>query len=193
MSLNTTQIPVPASAELADAAIELVKQWVSESQKYPVSASSKRLSGLLQDQNGLEFAVGFVDGVIRPEDKKVAARNFSKLGRIVPKFLPLGLRVLIRIGAKFAPLFPQVVIPIARRALRSMVSHLVIDASVGKLGSSLRRIAKSGARLNINMLGEAVLGEAEAKRRLIKTAELLTRKDVDYVSIKVYYNVAPHS
>ena len=193
MSLNTTQIPVPASAELADAAIELVKQWVSESQKYPVSASSKRLSGLLQDQNGLEFAVGFVDGVIRPEDKKVAARNFSKLGRIVPKFLPLGLRVLIRIGAKFAPLFPQVVIPIARRALRSMVSHLVIDASVGKLGSSLRRIAKSGARLNINMLGEAVLGEAEAKRRLIKTAELLTRKDVDYVSIKVSSTVAPHS
>lgn len=193
MSLNTTQIPVPASAELADAAIELVKQWVSESQKYPVSASSKRLSGLLQDPSGLEFAVGFVDGVIRPEDLKVAASNFSKISKIVPKFLPLGLRALIKIGAKFAPLFPFIVIPIARKALRSMVSHLVIDASVGKLGSSLRRIAKTGARLNINMLGEAVLGEQEAKRRLVKTAELLTRKDIEYVSIKVSSTVAPHS
>ena len=193
MSLNTTQIPIPASAELADAAIELVKQWVSESKKYPVSASSKRLAGLLQDPNGLEFAVGFVDGVIRPEDKKVAAKNFYQLRRIVPKFLPWGLRVLISIGSTFALLFPFIVIPLARKALRSMVSHLVIDASVGKLGSSLRRISKTGARLNINMLGEAVLGEQEAKRRLVKTAELLTRKDVDYVSIKVSSTVAPHS
>jgi RHH-type transcriptional regulator, proline utilization regulon repressor / proline dehydrogenase / delta 1-pyrroline-5-carboxylate dehydrogenase len=193
MSLNTTQIPIPASAELADAAIEMVKQWVAESKNYPVSASSKRLAGLLQDPNGLEFAVGFVDGVIRPEDKKVAAKNFYKLRGIVPKFLPLGLRILISLGTTFALLFPFIVIPIARKALRSMVSHLVVDASVGKLGSSLRRITKSGARLNINMLGEAVLGEQEAKRKLIKTAELLTRKDVDYVSIKVSSTVAPHS
>lgn len=193
MSLNTTQIPIPASAELADAAIELVQQWVQDSKKYPPSASSKRLAGLLQDPNGLEFAVGFVDGVIRPEDKAVAARNFKALRKITPKFLPFGLRFLIFVGSLVAPLFPFIVIPIARRALRSMVAHLVIDASVGKLGSSLRRIAKSGARLNINLLGEAVLGEQEAKRRLIKTAELLTRKDVDYVSIKVSSTVAPHS
>ena len=193
MSLNTTQIPIPASAELADAAIELVQHWVQESRKHPASASSKRLAGLLQDPNGLEFAVGFVDGVIRPEDKAVAAKNFASLRKITPKFLPVGLRFLIAIGSLVAPLFPFIVIPVARKALRSMVSHLVIDASVGKLGSSLRRIAKSGARLNINLLGEAVLGEQEAKRRLIKTAELLTRKDVDYVSIKVSATVAPHS
>jgi RHH-type proline utilization regulon transcriptional repressor/proline dehydrogenase/delta 1-pyrroline-5-carboxylate dehydrogenase len=193
MSLNTTQIPIPASAELADAAIELVQQWIQDSKNYPASASSKRLAGLLQDPNGLEFAVGFVDGVIRPEDKAVAAKNFASLRKITPKFLPLGLRFLISLGAMVAPLFPFIVIPVARKALRSMVSHLVIDASVGKLGSSLRRIAKSGARLNINLLGEAVLGEQEAKRRLIKTAELLTRKDVDYVSIKVSSTVAPHS
>ena len=193
MSLNTTQIPVPASAELADAAIELVQKWVAESSEIKVSAASKRLSGLLQDANGLEFAVGFVDGVIRPEDKSVAAKNFYQLRKIVPKFLPLGLRVLIKLGASFALLFPFVVIPLARKALRGMVSHLVIDASVGRLGANLRRISRSGAKLNINLLGEAVLGEQEAKRRLIKTAELLNRKDVDYVSIKVSATVAPHS
>ena len=193
MSLDTTQIPIPASAELADAAVELVRDWVKESKQHRVSASSKRLAGLLRDPNGLEFAIGFVDGVIRPEDTSVAAKNFYRLRGIIPKFLPLGLRLLIGIGSRFAPLFPFVVIPMARKALRSMVSHLVIDASVGKLGSSLRKIAKSGARLNINLLGEAVLGEQEAKRRLIKIAELLSRKDIDYVSIKVSATVAPHS
>ncbi len=193
MSLNTTQIPIPASQELADAAIELVKQWVQEAEVQKVSPAAKRLAGLLQDPNGLDFAVGFVDGVIRPEDINVAAKNFASLRSIVPGFLPWGLRVLIGLGAIFARLFPFIVIPIARKALRTLVSHLVIDASAGRLGSSLRRIAKSGAKLNINLLGEAVLGEEEAKRRLIKIAELLSRKDVDYISVKVSAAVAPHS
>ena len=193
MSLNTTQIPIPASQELADAAIELVRDWVKEAAEQKVSPAAKRLAGLLQDPNGLEFAVGFVDGVIRPEDLKVAAKNFAQLRKIVPSFLPFGLRILIGLGALFAKAFPFIVIPIARKALRSLVSHLVIDASAGRLGSSLRRIAKQGAKLNINLLGEAVLGEEEAKRRLLKIAELLSRKDVDYISVKVSAAVAPHS
>jgi len=32
---------------------------------------------VLKDPSGLEFTVGFVDGVIRPEDIKVAARKLT--------------------------------------------------------------------------------------------------------------------
>src|SRR5690606_7001078 len=45
--------------------------------------------------------------------------------------------------------------------------------------------AAGGARLNLNLLGEAVLGEAEAQRRLDGIHELIRRPDVDYVSVKV--------
>ena len=194
MSLNSTQIPIIAGRdELIEASIDLARTWVSQAQELPTPKASRRLAGLLQDPNGLEFAVGFVDGVIRPEDLNVAAKNLYQLRKLTPKFLPFGLRFLIGLGANLAPLFPWIVVPIARKVLRSMVSHLVIDASMGKLGPALRRIKASGARLNINLLGEAVLGDSEAKRRLIKTAELLSRKDVDYVSIKVSATTAPHS
>lgn len=194
MSLNSTQIPAIAGRdELIEASVELAKSWVSQAQELPTPKASMRLAGLLQDPNGLEFAVGFVDGVIRPEDKNVAAKNLYQLRKLTPKFLPLSLRFLIGLGANLAPLFPFVVVPIARNVLRKMVSHLVIDASMGKLGPALRRIKASGARLNINLLGEAVLGDGEAKRRLVKTAELLSRKDIDYVSIKVSATTAPHS
>jgi RHH-type proline utilization regulon transcriptional repressor/proline dehydrogenase/delta 1-pyrroline-5-carboxylate dehydrogenase len=43
------------------------------------------------------------------------------------------------------------------------------------------------------LLGEAVLGEREAARRLDGTRRLLARDDVDYVSIKVSSTVAPHN
>src|SRR5690606_10761722 len=44
---------------------------------------------------------------------------------------------------------------------------------------------EGGNRLNLNLLGEAVLGEGEAGRRLRGTYDFLARDDVDYVSIKV--------
>ncbi|MCZ4150237.1 hypothetical protein BZG21_38265, partial [Escherichia coli] len=50
-----------------------------------------------------------------------------------------------------------------------------------------------GVHLNVNLLGEAILGEGEAARRLDGTTKLLERDDVDYVSIKVSSTVAPHN
>ena len=92
-----------------------------------------------------------------------------------------------------APVLPQVVIPIARRVLREMVGHLIVDATDAKLGPAIAKIRKDGIKLNLNLLGEAVLGEHEAARRLEGTHALLARPDVDYVSIKVSSTVAPHS
>ena len=92
-----------------------------------------------------------------------------------------------------APVLPQVVIPIARRVLREMVGHLIVDATDAKLGPAIAKIRKDGIKLNVNLLGEAVLGEHEASRRLEGTHTLLARPDVDYVSIKVSSTVAPHS
>ncbi|MEY3384261.1 MAG: hypothetical protein RLZZ212_848, partial [Actinomycetota bacterium] len=71
MSYKSTQIPALPSSELSESAIELTQQWVAQSLKLKVNKPSKRLAGLLQDPRGLEFAVGFIDGVIRPEDLRV--------------------------------------------------------------------------------------------------------------------------
>ena len=65
-----------------------------------------------------------------------------------------------------APVLPQVVIPVARRVLREMVGHLIVDATDAKLGPAIAKIRKDGIKLNVNLLGEAVLGEHEAARRL---------------------------
>lgn len=91
----------------------------------------------------------------------------------------------IRAGGILGPVLPQVVVPVARRVLREMVGHLIVDATSEKLGPAIAKLREGGSRLNLNLLGEAVLGEKEAARRLAGTRELLARDDVDYVSIKV--------
>jgi RHH-type proline utilization regulon transcriptional repressor/proline dehydrogenase/delta 1-pyrroline-5-carboxylate dehydrogenase len=185
-------------SQIAGDAVELVRSWLAQSTatgpdgaKPQDDPAAERLAGVLKDPDGLEFAVGFVDGVARPQDLFVAGYNLQRVARKIPAFLPWYMRFAIWVGGVFGPVLPWIVIPIARRVLRRMVGHLVVDASPEKLGPAIEHLRRPsdpqghGARLNLNLLGEAVLGEAEAARRLEGTRTLLARDDVDYVSIKV--------
>ncbi|MEY3028729.1 MAG: hypothetical protein RL198_126, partial [Actinomycetota bacterium] len=122
--------------EAAEAAVELVKAWLAESPAVQ-SGSGKQLAGLLSDPKGLKFAVGFIDGVVRPEDMRVAARNLYRLRADTPRFLPAYQRLLLKVGALAGLFLPWLVVPLARIILRKLVSHLVIDASESKLGVAL--------------------------------------------------------
>lgn len=172
---------------LADESVDLVRRWIDPSAqgKQRRNPAAKRLAHLLKDPSGLDFTIGFVDRVIRPEDPHVAAHNLRSLAGKTPAFLPWHLRFLVKLGALFSLLAPRFVVAVARRSLRRMVGHLIIDARPDKLGKAIGKLRADGDRLNLNLLGEAVLGEREAARRLKGTEELLAREDVDYVSVKV--------
>ncbi|AZS41928.1 Bifunctional protein PutA [Microbacterium oxydans] len=174
-----------ASASLADRAVELARRWTIEAAATEPDPAAARLAGVLQDANGLPFTLGFVDGVMRPESLTAAASQLHRIAPIVPEFLPWYLRSVVRLGGGVAQILPTPVVPIARRVLRDMVGHLVVDARPAKLGAAIERIRADGSRLNLNLLGEAVLGEAEARRRLDGIHALVRRPDVDYVSVKV--------
>lgn len=171
--------------DLAARAVVLAQRWTTESAQVDVDPAAERLAGVLKDPNGLPFTIGFVDGVMRPESLTAAASNLRRVAPLAPDFLPWYLRGAVRLGGTVAPVLPSPVVPIARRVLREMVGHLVVDARPDKLGPAIAAIRETGARLNLNLLGEAVLGEQEALRRLDGIHELIRRPDVDYVSVKV--------
>ena len=185
--MSHTPLPAPQApaTDLAARAIDLAQRWVTESDDAQVDPAAERLAGVLRDPNGLPFTLGFVDGVMRPESLVAAASNLHRVAPLVPGFLPWYLRGAVQLGGAMAPVLPAPVVPIARRVLREMVGHLVVDARPEKLGPAIAKIRESGARLNLNLLGEAVLGEHEALRRLDGIHELIRRPDVDYVSVKV--------
>lgn len=178
---------------LVASSIEQVREWLEAASHIKPSRSAEQLASVLKDKNGLEFTVGFVDGVVRPESLRVAAKNLRTLRTSVPSFLPGSMRAAFALAAVFAPIVPAIVVPIARKVLRAMVSHLIIDASEAKLSKALDRIKSHNVSLNVNLLGEAVLGKREAQKRLEGTRRLLENASVDYVSMKVSAAVAPHN
>ncbi len=188
----------PVGAEsLVDDAVALARTWIDaatgDGGSAPTTradrrarATAERLGSLVSDPAGLELAVGFVDDVARPQDVRVAAKALSRLGGDAgsASFLSPVDRAMFKVGAAVAPTLPSVVVPAARVRLRQLVGHLVADAGAG-LGKHLARTRAEGYTLNVNLLGEAVLGEDEARARLRRTIDLVRRPDVDYVSVKV--------
>ena len=180
-----------SDASLSERSIEQVRTWIESTQtttapsRRRAEKASERLADLLRDPAGLDFTVQFVDRVIRPEDAKTAGRQMRTLSRRLPDFVSFGERQSLRLGAAASRVYPHLVQRRARRTLRRLVSHLVLDANPTRLTASIADLQRDGDRLNLSLLGEAVLGESEAARHLDRTLQLIARTDVDYVSVKV--------
>lgn len=190
----TGGVPDPAPVQdLADEAVAQVRTWLREARGHKADFAATQLAAALKEPGGLDFIVRFVDHVVRPEDPAIAARALRELARQSPQFLPAALKVVFGVGGRISPLVPKVAVPTARRVLREMVSHLIVDARPQQLGKAIERLRDERTHLNINLLGEAILGQGEADRRLEGIADLIRRDDVDYVSVKVSAATAPHA
>jgi RHH-type proline utilization regulon transcriptional repressor/proline dehydrogenase/delta 1-pyrroline-5-carboxylate dehydrogenase len=175
---------------VVEPAIALARRWASDADDRSTRQerrSVERLAALLRDHEGLSFATAFLDRVARAERDEVAAAQLATIVRDAPtpSFLSPVDRLLLTLGAKLGPRLPGVVVPAARARLRQLVGHLVVDAGDASLTRHLAAAAGEGRMLNLNLLGEAVLGEKEAQARRDRTLALVRRDDVDYVSVKV--------
>ncbi len=195
-SPSSFDVPPLDDASVADRAVDMVERWLREAEAATTPddrETAERLHDLIEDPDGVAFTMRFVDRVIRPDDPRVAAHQLHQLVTAagpLPGFLGPTDRLLLWTGAHLAPHLPGVVMPLARRRMRQIVGHLVVDARDGALRAHLGARREAGFSLNVNLLGEAVLGEREAAKRLASTEQLLGREGIDYVSVKIS-SIAP--
>ena len=153
-----------------------------------------RLARLLSAPAGRELVLALTDEVLRIGDSGRAAGVFARLaatgGTLVDdwraaRYLAPADRAALVAGARLAPRLPGVVMPLVRaRVLREMAG-VILPAGRRRLARHAAARRAQGIRLNVNVLGEAVLGEEEAERRLARIADVLSRPEVDYVSVKI--------
>ncbi|GLZ47607.1 proline dehydrogenase [Actinomycetospora sp. NBRC 106375] len=173
--------------DLVERAVARADRWARAGAAGTESGPSAQLAALMHDPAGVDFTLRFVDRVARPADQSVAARELARLagrGGELPAFVRGLDRLLLRAGGVLAPRLPRAVVPLARRRMKALVGHLIVDADGPDLARRLQQARDEGFRLNLNLLGEAVLGEDEADRRLRRITDLMRRDDVDYVSVK---------
>jgi RHH-type proline utilization regulon transcriptional repressor/proline dehydrogenase/delta 1-pyrroline-5-carboxylate dehydrogenase len=146
-----------------------------------------KLGRLMNDPVGKAFTFAMVDQVFRSRDTKVAARRWRGLLRKfgVPGFMPVTDRILMRVGAWASHVMPGWVMKGVAKRMRSDSSRVILAGEKDPLHRYLLKRESDGFRVNLNHLGEAVLGEGEAANRSSAVLNYLADPAVKYVSIKV--------
>jgi len=178
----------PASAPLAERAVQLARRWMTEAAGAETDPAAARLAALLSDADGRRFAIDVAEGVMRRGSLSAAASQLRRSAPAVPESLPWYVRGAVRVGGGVAPVLPVPVVPITRLMLRETLRPLVADGRASRLGADIERISGPqgrGIRLDLEPLGARVLGEAEARRRLDGIHDLIRREDVGHVVLTV--------
>lgn len=190
---NDVPTEVHPDNAIADRVVAQVHTWLDAAHSSRQRPAAKLMSRALATPGGLRYLTEVVDGVVRPEDLRVAARELVRASGEAGEHLPRAMAMLTKMGGIAARIAPTLTVRIARTFIHALVGHLVVDARPTKLSPALKRLRATGVQLNVNLLGEAVLGNEEAQRRVAATAQLIGNPEVDYVSIKVSAAIAPHS
>jgi RHH-type proline utilization regulon transcriptional repressor/proline dehydrogenase/delta 1-pyrroline-5-carboxylate dehydrogenase len=152
----------------------------------------RRLGRLVADPAGRELVQRLTDEVLRIKSNRRAARRFAdvvhKYGQ--PRSLSHVDRALLAAGAKLAPRLPDVVMPLVRRRILAETKGVVLPAEDPDFAAHVAKRRREGIGLLINPLGESILGDDEARRRVDQVLEKLCRPDVNAVSIKASALVA---
>ena len=174
------------------AAIELARRFVDDAAASDASSGwsarrrQRRLAALVAHPAAADFTVRLTDEITRLPVVDRAARRFATLVDDADlRGFPWTDRLMLRLGAAAAPRLPRLVMPLVRGRLRAEAGGVILPADDPGLAAHLEMRATGGVRCNLNVLGEAIVGEREAERRLDMVLERLHRSDVEYVSVKI--------
>ena len=175
---------------LAHRAVELAEALLREAraQQTPEErAQARKLARMMADPHGKELTIALADQAFRSRHpERIADQLADLLERYgVPQYMDWWERVALLLGGAMAHYLPSLVVPPIVSRLRQETQNVILPGEEEDLRRYLEERRRAGMRLNLNQLGEAILGEAEAARRLEAYLALLARADVEYISVKV--------
>lgn len=112
----------------------------------------------------------------------------------IPRFFSQLDRALLRGFQSFGNYLPGVAVPMVKDKMRKETSNVILPAEPAMLREHLGARRDEGIRMNVNFLGEALLGEDEAQHRLEKYLSALQQPEIEVVSIKIstlYSQISP--
>jgi RHH-type proline utilization regulon transcriptional repressor/proline dehydrogenase/delta 1-pyrroline-5-carboxylate dehydrogenase len=112
----------------------------------------------------------------------------------IPRFFSGVDRALLRGFQSFGGYLPGVAIPMVQEKMREESANVILPAEDEHLLPHLVARREAGLGMNVNLLGEALLGEAAAESRLETYLEALQRPEIECISVKIstiYSQISP--
>lgn len=158
-----------------------IEQNISESER----AFHHKMQKLLENPRNKVMLIELLDRAFRSKEANVSfefiAHTLGKYG--IADFFTRGEKILLFAFLNFGRFAPKLSVPFFIKHLRDDTKSLVLDSHTLEAHSHKR--AQENITLNINLIGEEVLGEIESARRIAKYEEAIKSDFISYISIKI--------
>ena len=175
--------------QLTESAVALVTKLLGEAEKKRTrrdQSNRQRFARLLKDPAAISLTMSLTDEVMRMSSSKNAAKTFRRISKSATMS---GLGLFDFVGLKIISilsfLLPSFVIKVVHQRVRMAARGIILPAEAPLLSRHIKKRNGDHANLNINVLGEAVLGDHEARERLQSVIAMVQRPEVNYASVKI--------
>ncbi len=191
--------PNSALATEVQQAIYVARQLQERATTLQTSAERRQqaeLDRMMQHPSDKATLMQLTDQAFR---SKAWARSADQLVHVldaqgVPRFFSPLDRAMLRGFQSFGGYLPGVSMPLVKEKMRHETANVVLPAEEELLHDHLVARRDEGLRMNVNELGEALLGEQEARRRLDAYLAALQRPEIEVISVKIstiYSQISP--
>ena len=154
------------------------------------------LDRMCQSPEDKATLVQLTDQAFRSSKAARVAKQFTHILDVqgIPRFFSPLDRAMLRGFQTFGDWLPSVTVPLVKEHMRQETANVVLPAETEHLTTHLRARLNEGVRMNLNFLGEALVGEEEASHRLDKYLAALQLPDVEVLSVKIstlYSQISP--
>ena len=171
-------------------AIALAEKWQRRADELVSDFDKKfhiKMNKMLTHPKDKVLLIELMDQSFRTKNNKRVANQieylFDKYG--MASFFTTSERFLVFLFLNAGIYLPDISIPLFIKNIREDTKTVVIKGEEDVFNAHLQKRKKEGTRVNVNLIGEVVLGEEEAETRMLKYLDLLTNPNVDYISIKI--------
>ena len=168
--------------------IELAKAIQTSSGVSSSNPFSDRMAPIIHSPESKHFLIRLMDVAFR-------SHNFDRISTYIVRLFNstdahkqlfnVSESILVRLFRIIGYKLPSVSIPLMLDQIQQVTSPVIFFKDSSSFKNHIAKRRKHGIELNINPIGETLIGEHEAKERLNKYLEILNEPKVNYVSVKL--------
>ena len=179
--------PYPPAAQIAAHIAGLLQVRAAELQTSAERKQQRELDRMIQNPHDKATMIQMTDQTFRSAKPKRAVDQLTHIldAQGVPRYFNPVDKTLIRGFQSFGSYLPGVAVPLIKEKMRAETANVILPAEEEVLNEHLANRRDSGLRMNLNLLGEAMLSEEEAQRRLESYLAVLQNPEVESISVKV--------
>ena len=176
--------------EIIESAVKLAEKWQNRATELVSDWDREfyvKMNKMLEKPKDKALLIELMDQCFRSESNDRIAEQIifllEKHG--MAHFFTTKDKTLLWLFQNFGKFLPNLSVPLFVSQIREDTKTVVLKGEDEPFNKHLKMRKEEGTRVNINLIGEVVLGEEEASERMEKYLKALENPNIDYISIKI--------